>query len=90
MDSATYAPAEFRHYFADEQPAWNDLVIICEDNQITTIVNGITIADFDGAGLLDDEWHQQRGIDQKGHIALQLHRGDELKMAFKDIRIKEL
>lgn len=90
MDSAMYAPDTFRHYFADESPAWNELVIICEGNQITTNVNGITIADFDGTGLLDDEWHQQYGIAERGHIALQLHRGDELKMAFRDIRIKEL
>jgi hypothetical protein len=90
MDSATYAPREFRHYFADDSPGWNDLTIICQGNHITTIVNGITIVDFDGTGLLDDEWHQKRDIDQKGHIALQLHRDDELKMAYRKIRLKEL
>jgi hypothetical protein len=90
MDSATYAPKKFRHYFSDESPQWNDLVIICQGSHIKTIVNGITVTDFDGSGLLDDEWHQKYGIDKKGHIALQLHKGDELKIAFKDLFIKEL
>lgn len=90
MDSATYAPPKFVHYFADESPAWNELRIICQGNQITTIVNGVTISDFDGTGFLDDAYHQKYGIDKKGHIALQLHKDDELKMAFKAIRLKEL
>lgn len=90
MDSATYAPAKYLHYFSDEAPFWNELRIICNGNQIKTMVNGITIVDYDGTGLLDDEWHQKYGIHEKGHIALQLHRGDELKMAFKAIRIRNL
>lgn len=90
MDSATYAPTVFQHYFADETPQWNDLLIICKGNHITTVVNQVIISDFDGSGVLDDESHQKYGIDQKGHIALQLHKGDELKIAFKDIYIKTL
>ena len=90
IDKATFAPEEFRHYYADETPSWNDLVIICKGNNITTIVNQIKVAEYDGTGVLDDIWHQKYGIDKSGFIALQLHKEDELKIAFKDIFIKEL
>jgi len=90
IDKATYAPDEFRQYFADEYPYWNELVIICRGNHIKTIVNGITISDYDGTGVLDDIHHKKYGITKKGHIALQLHKNDQLKIAFKDIKIKRL
>lgn len=90
IDKSVYAPKHFRHYYADESPHWNDLVIICRGTHITTIVNDILVADYDGRGVLDDAWHQKYGIDKKGFIALQLHKEDQLKMAFKDIMIREL
>ncbi|MGB5434953.1 MAG: DUF1080 domain-containing protein [Maribacter sp.] len=90
IDKATYAPKVVRHHFADESPHWNDLVIICKGNHITTIVNDNVVADYDGTGVLDDNWHQKYGTDKKGSIALQLHKNDQLKIAFKDIAIKEL
>lgn len=90
IDKATYAPKVVRHYFADESPHWNDLVIICKGNHITTIVNDIIVADYDGTGVLDDSWHQKYGTDKKGFIALQLHKNDQLKIAFKEIAIKAL
>ncbi|MDZ7717406.1 MAG: DUF1080 domain-containing protein [Balneolaceae bacterium] len=90
MDKAIYAPKVVRHHYANEAPYWNDLVIICKGNNITTIINNITVADYDGKGVLDDLFHQKYGIDKKGFIALQLHKNDQLKIAFKDIVIKEL
>lgn len=90
MDKAIYAPKVVRHYYANESPSWNDLVIVCKGNNITTILNNITVADYDGNGVLDDLFHQKYGIDKKGFIALQLHKNDQLKIAFKDIIIKEL
>ncbi|MBD1261530.1 DUF1080 domain-containing protein [Maribacter polysiphoniae] len=90
IDKSTYAPKEVRHYFNDEPPHWNDLVIICKGNHITTIVNNLIVADYDGKGVLDDRWHQKYGVDTKGFIALQLHKNNQLKMAFKDIQIKAL
>ena len=90
MDKETYAPQKHIHYFSDEAPYWNDLAIICDGNHIKTIVNGITVSDYDGTGILDDEHHQKAGIVGTGHIALQLHKDDELKIAFKDIMIKKL
>lgn len=90
MDKATYTPKVFRHYFADESPHWNELIVVCRGNRIITIVNNIIISDYDGTGVLDDVWHQKYGIDKKGFIALQLHKEDQIKIAFKDIYIKEL
>ena len=48
------------------------------------------LADFDGAGVLDDEAHQRHGVGMKGHLALQLHRNDKIRIRFRDIWIKEL
>lgn len=90
IDKETFAPKVIRHHYSDETPFWNDLVIICKGNHITTIVNNVKVADYDGTGVLDDNWHQKYDIDKTGYIALQLHKKDELKMAFKDIKIKEL
>lgn len=89
MDKETYAPEKHIHYFSDEAPYWNDLVIICDGNHMKTIVNGITVCDYDGTGLLDDEHHKKAGIDKAGHIALQLHKDDEIKIGFKDLYIRE-
>ena len=49
-----------------------------------------TIADFDGAGVLDDDAHRRHDVGRKGHFALQLHRGDELLIQFRDIRVRAL
>ena len=52
-----------------------------------TFVNGNMIADFDGAGVLDDKAHRRHNVGLKGHIALQLHADDELHIKYKDILI---
>ena len=54
------------------------------------IMNGVTIADCDGAGRLDDEAHRSHNVGLKGHISLQVHPGKELLIRFKDIEVKEL
>ena len=90
MDKEEYEPEQHIHYFSDEAPYWNELEIICKRNQITTIVNGITVSDYDGTGILDDIHHKKFNIDKQGHIALQLHKDDEIKIAFKDILIREM
>jgi len=88
MDKETYAPVKHLHVYSDESPYWNELEIHCKGNHIKTIVNGIIVADFDGSGILNDDHHQKVGIDKHGHIALQLHKDDEIKIAFKDIYIR--
>ena len=51
---------------------------------------GETIADYDGAGRLDDEAHRKHNVGMKGQIGLQIHPGDELLIRFKDIMVREL
>jgi hypothetical protein len=46
--------------------------------------------DYNGDGVLNDEIHETRNVGIVGHIALQIHRNDELRIRFKDIKIKDL
>jgi hypothetical protein len=54
------------------------------------MLNGVTVVDYDGSGVLDDELHKKRNVGAKGAIGLQIHSYDEIKLRFKDVRIKEL
>jgi hypothetical protein len=54
------------------------------------VLNGVTVVDYDGSGVLDDELHKKHNVGTKGVIGLQIHSFHELKLRFKDIRIKEL
>jgi len=76
--------------FSDEGDGWNEMVIICKGTKIKTVVNGVVACDFDGKGVLDNEAHKKHNVGMKGFIALQLHSGDELKIRFKDIQIREI
>jgi hypothetical protein len=84
------APKGWNWAHADQNDAWNDVTIICRGTRIETIVNGVTITDYDGAGHLDDENHRQRNVGLKGHIGLQIHPGGPLRIRFKDIRLRQL
>jgi len=67
---------------------WNEVQIRCVGTRITTRINGFLITDYDGKGVLDDEAHASRRVGLNGFIALQLHKGDRLHMAFKGIFIR--
>ena len=82
------APHEWTFKYAEE--GWNDLTIICNGTHIKTILNGHVVTDWDGAGVLDNEAHQKFNIEKSGHIALQLHANDALKIQFKNIKIQQL
>jgi CubicO group peptidase (beta-lactamase class C family) len=79
-----------RHVFNYSDDGWNDLTLICRGTRVTTLVNGIVRTDWQGAGVLDNPAHQKHNVGRSGHFALQLHTGDELRMRFKDIRVKKL
>ncbi|MCB1124098.1 MAG: DUF1080 domain-containing protein [Verrucomicrobiae bacterium] len=83
-------PQQWIFGYADDPRPWNDLLIRCEGTRITTTLNQLQVADYDGDGLLNDANHQKRGVGMKGHIALQLHVKDELLLEFKDIYVREL
>jgi hypothetical protein len=88
MDPA-FAPERFVFKYSDEGDGWNDLTLICQGMRVTTVVNGITRTDWDATGVLDSAEHARHDVGRKGHFALQLHTGDELKIRFRDIRIRQ-
>ena len=78
----------WRH--GDDEDLWNDIRIFCLGTRITTIVNGIVVANFDGSGILDDADHSKYNVGMTGHIGLQIHPGGEGRIRFKDIMIRDL
>lgn len=83
-----HSPKTF--YWSDDTPAWNELEIIVQDMNIKVIQNGEIITDYNGRGILDDRNHIELGVGTAGHIALQIHTGDTMKIRFKDIEILDL
>jgi hypothetical protein len=90
MAKPEHAPKGWKWLHADKEDLWNDVHIICKDTNIKTIINGVTIVDYDGKGRLDDEVHQAHNVGMKGHICLQIHPGGPMNIRFKDIRLKKL
>ncbi|MCF7708938.1 MAG: DUF1080 domain-containing protein [Verrucomicrobia bacterium] len=84
------ADPNLEFFYSDETPSWNELRIIAEDTHIIALLNGVKVTDYNGDGVLDDDTHRTRNVGLKGHIALQIHTGDRLKIRFKDIRIRRI
>lgn len=85
-----HAPKGWKWVHADQQDGWNDIRIVCQGLNIKTFVNGVAIADYDGAGRLDDAAHKSHHVGIRGHIGLQIHPGQQLLIRFKDIRLRKL
>ena len=77
-------------YYSDEGPGWNELEITAVGTRLNASLNGVKIMEYDGEGVLNDDIHKGRNVGLNGHIALQIHTNDELKIRFKDIYINEL
>ncbi|MBL8851816.1 MAG: DUF1080 domain-containing protein [Planctomycetaceae bacterium] len=58
---------------------WNEYVITVNGHHVTQVLNGVTTVD------IEDPEGPTTGI-----IALQLHRGHNMKISFKDVEIKKL
>ena len=86
---STMAIADHDLYF-EEDEVWNEMRVKARGTKIEAWLNGHKITDYEGAGTLDNTLHKNLNVGEKGHIALQIHTGDELKIRFKDIYIKEL
>lgn len=84
------APGGWKWFHADQGNGWNDVHIICKGTTIKTIINGVTVCDYNGAGILDDDNHRRHKVGMKGHIGLQIHPGDDMVIRFKDIRIRTI
>jgi hypothetical protein len=84
------AHPQLTFHYADGRPDWNAMEIRAVGSSVAVTLNGVQVTSYDGAGILDDETHRGRGVGLRGHIALQIHTGDELRIRFKDIALKEL
>jgi hypothetical protein len=86
----TYKPEQHVFKYAEDGDGWNDLTLRCQGMNVTTVVNGTVRTRWDATGVLDNEAHRNRNVGSRGYFALQLHSGDELRIRFKDIQIREL
>jgi hypothetical protein len=84
-----HAPRNATWFHADGQERWNEVRIVCQGPRIRTVVNGVTVADYDGRGRLDDAAHRSHNVGLRGHIGLQIHPGQQLLIRFKDIEVRE-
>ncbi|MFC2125482.1 DUF1080 domain-containing protein [Bacteroidota bacterium] len=84
------ALSEHEFYYSDDEPAWNEMIVRAEGAHIYAELNGKPITDFHGQGILDDENHIKLNVGLSGYIALQIHSGDELRIRYKDIFVREL
>jgi len=87
---AKYKPARHVFKYAEDGDGWNELVLTCRGMRVKTVLNGVVVTDWDGSGVLDNDNHLKRNVGRSGHLALQLHSGDELRIRFKDIVVQEL
>ncbi|HMO13206.1 MAG TPA: DUF1080 domain-containing protein [Pirellulaceae bacterium] len=68
--------------FKNSEDGWHDYVVVARGNRIIQQINGLTTIDFDD---------QEEGKAAKsGILALQLHTGPPMKIAFRNIRLKHL
>jgi hypothetical protein len=79
-----------KFYFSHEQTNWNDFEITAQGTRITALLNGVKVTDYDGKGILNDENHQKKRVGMSGHLALQIHIKDKLRIKYRNIRIVEL
>jgi Domain of Unknown Function (DUF1080) len=77
-------------YYSDDSLHWNRMEIKVEGLHVRAWLNGILITDFKGEGILNDQIHRTLGIVDKGVIALQIHRGDDLKILYREIYVRKL
>jgi hypothetical protein len=83
------APGDLVFHYADDEPNWNTLEIEAVGPTIRAWLNGVLVTDYDGTGVLDDATHRRHDVGMRGHIALQIHRGDQLHIRFDGLEIKE-
>ena len=84
------ANPELVFHYSDEGAGWNELEILSVGTKLSASLNGVKVMEYDGEGVLNDDIHKGRNVGLIGHIALQIHTKDELKIRFKDIYLKEL
>lgn len=68
---------------AEKKGEWNSMVIIAKGNHVEHWLNGVKVLDLTD---LDDD--KVRSI--KGHIGLQIHGGKNMRIEFRNLRMKKL
>jgi len=64
-----------------KEGGWNEYVITCDGPRITQVLNGFTTVDYTETSA--------EGA-KEGIIAFQVHKGPEMKVWFRNVRIQEL
>jgi hypothetical protein len=67
---------------SEERPNWNTYRVVCRGPDITLYVNGVLMCQ------ITDHHATQAAV--RGLIALQMHPGPQMRIQFKNIRLKEL
>jgi len=83
------ANPHYKFYYSDEGTGWNTLVITAVGTQIRTDLNGVSMSSYGGQGMLDNEDHQRHNVGIQGHIGLQIHKKNEVKVRYRNINIRE-
>jgi len=78
------------YYSTDDEEKWNLLEVYADGGKIQAWLNGKMVTNFKDKKILTNDAHKQYNVGKEGCLGLQLHTGDELKMKYKDIFIKEL
>ncbi len=88
MTACIYAPADQRGGYPGQTDKvvsvnrvgkWNTLRIVLQDKRIKTFLNDEPMVDYQGVAIKDS-----------GPIGLQLHGNRQMKVAFRNIRVREL
>ncbi|PIX46588.1 MAG: hypothetical protein COZ57_11300 [Armatimonadetes bacterium CG_4_8_14_3_um_filter_66_20] len=79
-DAAAIA-ATYEKALTQDNPPWNEYVILAKGNHLQHWVNGVQTID-----LTDDD---PKGRLLSGIIALQIHAGGPMGVEFKDLRLKK-
>ena len=64
----SHAPKGWKWFHAGDDNRWNDVHIRCQGTRITTTINGVAVADYDGSGRLDDAAHRKHGVGLAGQV----------------------
>lgn len=78
-------PAPFR--YAGDPEEWNRMRIIAIGGRVLVELNGVLVRDAMLEDVLFDEVHARRRVGRRGHLALQIHARDALRIEFRRLRI---
>ena len=87
---STMALNQHEMYFSDDPTPWNVMRVRVQGIHIEAWLNEVKITDYEGEGIINDALHKELNVGDTGHIAFQIHTGDELKIRFRNILLRDL